>query len=197
MRCCLSVQAPAGPHQDRQDATATVINTRQHKKNDCAHCGTASQTCTCYLLSSILLLLQIRTTPAEITDYFDHFLLNKPQGVIDESHVHLWSPTLATRDGIYTFSLSRAGSNSTIQARFSFVYHKENGVWKIAEHHSSAMPEQKLPSEMEVWHATPQQHFVAYLESVMPFVASVQQTRGIMLGSCAPFNDVTRHTACL
>jgi uncharacterized protein (TIGR02246 family) len=108
------------------------------------------------VLSSILHLLQIRTTPAEIMDYFDHFLLNKPQGVIDESHVHLWSPTLATRDGIYTFSLSRAGSNSTIQARFSFVYHKENGVWKIAEHHSSAMPEQKLPTDKEVRHATPQ-----------------------------------------
>jgi hypothetical protein len=86
-------------------------------------------------------------------DYFDHFLLNKPQGVIDESHVHLWSPTLATRDGIYTFSLSRAGIKSKLQARFSFVYHKENGVWKIAEHHSSAMPEQKLPTNKEVRNA--------------------------------------------
>jgi hypothetical protein len=56
-------------------------------------------------------LPQVRTTPAEIMDYFDHFLLNKPQGVIDESHVHLWSSTLAGRDGIYTFSLNRAGSS--------------------------------------------------------------------------------------
>jgi hypothetical protein len=30
-----------------------------------------------------------------------------------------------------------------LQARFTFLYRKYNGVWRIAEHHSSAMPEQK------------------------------------------------------
>jgi hypothetical protein len=29
------------------------------------------------------------------------------------------------------------------QARFTFLYRKYNGRWLIAEHHSSAMPEQK------------------------------------------------------
>lgn len=28
-----------------------------------------------------------------------------------------------------------------VQARFTFLYKQVNGQWKIAEHHSSAMPE--------------------------------------------------------
>jgi hypothetical protein len=28
-----------------------------------------------------------------------------------------------------------------VQARYSYIYRKIDGVWKIAEHHSSAMPE--------------------------------------------------------
>jgi ketosteroid isomerase-like protein len=30
---------------------------------------------------------------------------------------------------------------SKVLARYSFVYVKEDGEWKIAHHHSSAMPE--------------------------------------------------------
>ncbi len=29
------------------------------------------------------------------------------------------------------------------QARFTYLYRLNDGVWKIAEHHSSTMPEQK------------------------------------------------------
>jgi len=29
----------------------------------------------------------------------------------------------------------------SLQARFTFLYKQVNGQWKIAEHHSSAMPE--------------------------------------------------------
>jgi hypothetical protein len=133
--------------------------------------GAAHQTCSCHLRNSNLLLLQIRTTPAEIMDYFDHFLRKKPQGVIDESHVHLWSATLATRDGIYTFTFSRACVKSRcpkLQARFSFVYHQENGVWKIVEHHSSVMPEQTLATNKEVRHAAPHLHCAAALAHLLP-----------------------------
>ncbi len=85
---------------------------------------------------------QLRTSRAAIVDYFDTFLRVKPQGVVNESHVQVLSPTLAAHYGIYTFKLTNAdASTKTVGARFSFTYRKEGGRWLIIEHHSSAMPE--------------------------------------------------------
>jgi hypothetical protein len=94
--------------------------------------------------------VQIRNTPAEIQDYFVKFLTSKPQAVIDESHVQIWGPTVASRTGIYTFTLTTDGIKSNVTARFSFVYRKEQGAWKIEQQHSSVLPEQDLPTENEV-----------------------------------------------
>ena len=47
----------------------------------------------------------------------------------------------AINSGIYTFDIVRDGQPAKVQARYSFTYKKENGAWKIADHHSSGMPE--------------------------------------------------------
>jgi ketosteroid isomerase-like protein len=39
---------------------------------------------------------------------------------------------------------------SKVLARYSFVYVKENGEWKIAHHHSSAMPESLLAATAKI-----------------------------------------------
>lgn len=78
-----------------------------------------------------------RTTPELIKDYFDSFLLKKPQGVILEGYIAIGA-NWALDAGIYEFTMNADGS--TVKARYSFVYEVEDGHWKILHHHSSVMP---------------------------------------------------------
>ncbi|GFM65580.1 MULTISPECIES: SgcJ/EcaC family oxidoreductase [Pseudomonas syringae group] len=85
---------------------------------------------------------KVRATPAEITDYFDHFLALKPVGEINYREIRRLSPDAAMDSGVYTFTLTAAdGKKSKVQARYTFLYERVGGQWKILNHHSSAMPE--------------------------------------------------------
>jgi len=73
-----------------------------------------------------------------IKDYFVGFLKKKPQGEILESNVtvgHNWCQDA----GIYEFTMGATGDK--VKGRYTFVYVWEDGEWKIAQHHSSVMPE--------------------------------------------------------
>ncbi|KAL7558349.1 hypothetical protein ACA910_004014 [Epithemia clementina (nom. ined.)] len=89
-----------------------------------------------------LLLPTISDTPrtdfASIKDYFDTFLKLKPQGVILDGKIKK-GDTWAQDAGIYEFTMGATGAK--VKARYSFVYVFEDGEWKIAHQHSSAMPE--------------------------------------------------------
>jgi uncharacterized protein (TIGR02246 family) len=86
---------------------------------------------------------KMRTTPAEIKDYFTHFLESKPRGVINAREVRVLDDNTAVDTGLYTFTLTNTdGSTTTLPARYTFVYEKLNGKWLIISHHSSAMPEE-------------------------------------------------------
>ena len=80
---------------------------------------------------------KVRHTPDEIKDYFVHFQAKQPKGKIDESNIRMFGD-LAINSGVYTFDFA---SGDSVQARFTFVYRKQDEEWKIVEHHSSAMPE--------------------------------------------------------
>ena len=67
---------------------------------------------------------RVRTTNAEIVDYFTQFLQLKPRGKIDESHVRLLAPDLGINSGVYTFKLQKDGQEISVQARYSFTYKK-------------------------------------------------------------------------
>lgn len=85
---------------------------------------------------------QVRSTRAEIEDYFAHFLGNKPRGVINYREVRLLDDDSAVDAGVYTFTLTdSSGHTRDVQARYTFVYEKRDGRWLIINHHSSAMPE--------------------------------------------------------
>jgi len=82
-----------------------------------------------------------RTDYDTIKDYFDAFLLKKPQGVILESNVMIGT-NWCQDAGIYEFTMGATGDK--VKARYSFIYKFEDGQWKIAHHHSSMMPEAQL-----------------------------------------------------
>lgn len=77
-----------------------------------------------------------------IKNYFDAFLLKKPQGVILESFVTIGT-NWCQDAGIYEFTMGATGDK--VKARYSFIYKYEDGEWKISHHHSSVMPE-SIPS---------------------------------------------------
>lgn len=86
----------------------------------------------------------VRSDRAEIVDYFQHFLANKPSGRILESHVEVLGPDTAIDAGTYRFTLAANGTQ--VDARYTFAYERIDGKWLIVNHHSSAMPEQQ-PAE--------------------------------------------------
>ena len=81
---------------------------------------------------------EVRHTKAGIEDYFNDFLLKKPQGKIVEIHAEQHAgDTIAS--GLYDFKLTTDGVTSTVPARFTYVFTKD---CKIVTHHSSGMPEE-------------------------------------------------------
>ena len=86
---------------------------------------------------------KVRTTPAEIKDYFDHFLVLKPVGVVNFREIRRLNENKALDTCVYTFTLTEAdGSKRQVLARYTYLYQKINGEWLILNHHSSAMPQQ-------------------------------------------------------
>lgn len=72
-----------------------------------------------------------RTNHDGIRNYFESFLMLQPQGKILESHVTT-GPNWAKDCGIYEFTMGATGSK--VKARYSFVYTREDGEWKILHH---------------------------------------------------------------
>ncbi len=80
---------------------------------------------------------RVRHNHEEIADYFVQFLAKGPVGRIDEGNVRIFGE-IAINSGLYTFTFE---DDSSVQARFTFVYRWNGQRWMIVEHHSSAMPE--------------------------------------------------------
>lgn len=81
-----------------------------------------------------------RTDYDSIKDYFDNFLQLEPQGVILDGKIAS-GENWAKDAGIYEFTMGKTGDK--VRARYSFLYVRENGKWRILHHHSSTMPETK------------------------------------------------------
>ncbi|HAO26141.1 MULTISPECIES: SgcJ/EcaC family oxidoreductase [unclassified Methylophaga] len=114
-----------------------------------------SATVTAYYANDAVLLPTlsntIRTDHDGIRDYFDYFLVLQPNGRIDKQHISI-NGNVAINTGIYTFTLTKQEHEKKVQARYSFVYERQNdGEWLIVNHHSSAMPEEivEKPELME------------------------------------------------
>lgn len=98
--------------------------------------------------SSPLLLPTVSDKPRtdfdSVKDYFDAFLKKKPSGKILEGYIKISDKgDWASDAGIYEFTMAVDGSK--VKGRYSYLYVKENDVWKIQHHHSSVMPEANKP----------------------------------------------------
>ena len=71
-----------------------------------------------------------------ILEYFENLLKSPVKVEIVSEHASV-SESVAVNSGLYNF----VTDGKTINARFSFVYQKNNDEWKITSHHSSVIPE--------------------------------------------------------
>lgn len=80
----------------------------------------------------------IRTTPAEIFEYFTESATKRPnlRMFLGEYHVRLYG-NIATNSGYYTSRNPVDGQEVVIPMRFTFTYRNEGSRWKIVNHHSS------------------------------------------------------------
>jgi uncharacterized protein (TIGR02246 family) len=108
--------------------------------------GDADKVAALYAKDAVLLPTvsnKVRTNHAAIVDYFEHFLQNKPVGKKVQTVVNVLDSDSAIDTGVYEFTLTdpKSGAERVVEARYSYTYEKLDGVWKIVNHHSSAMPE--------------------------------------------------------
>jgi len=83
----------------------------------------------------------LRTTPAEIRDYFSG-LGNRPDAKVEigEHRIQLFGE-LALAAGFYTFEDVADGERVTNPSRFSFALRHTGSEWLLAQHHSSRIPQ--------------------------------------------------------
>lgn len=84
---------------------------------------------------------EVRVGPDAINRYFVDFLKLEPHGTINYREVRVLDADTALDSGVYTFAITKDGKPAQVQARYTYVYEKVDGEWKIVNHHSSAMPE--------------------------------------------------------
>jgi uncharacterized protein (TIGR02246 family) len=82
-----------------------------------------------------------RDNPAAIRDYFEKAFKALPghKVTFGDQSIRVYGNT-AINTGYYTFSFVKDGEAKSLPARYSFVYVKRNGDWKIVDFHSSKMP---------------------------------------------------------
>ena len=84
---------------------------------------------------------KIHRTAKERKEYFEFFLsFPHLRGIVINQYARSHGE-IALNTGVYKFVFEKDGQETTLFARFSFTYKKENGNWLIVDHHSSAFPE--------------------------------------------------------
>ena len=75
-----------------------------------------------------------------IETYFTFFETFLPSVSIVEEHVMEIGEGSYLHCGVYRFTLTMKGAEQEVDARFSIVWEKIGGEWKIVHHHSSRVP---------------------------------------------------------
>ena len=83
-------------------------------------------------------------------EYFINFLKKLPEGTITQDNVQKYGSDAYLHTGLYTFQTGPEGNRQPVEARFSYMWRKIDGVWKITHHHSSALPKDPAAAVEEV-----------------------------------------------
>ena len=73
-------------------------------------------------------------------EYFMDFLKKLPDGTITADNVQKYGDDAYLHTGLYTFMTGPENNRQPVDARFSYMWRKSDGAWKIVHHHSSALP---------------------------------------------------------
>jgi uncharacterized protein (TIGR02246 family) len=84
---------------------------------------------------------------ASTKEYFMNFLKKLPSGTITADNVQSFGDDAYLHTGMYTFMTGPDDDRKPVEARFSYMWRKVDGGWKIVHHHSSAVP--KIPGMKE------------------------------------------------
>ena len=74
------------------------------------------------------------------------FLKKLPEGNITADDVQSYGNDAYLHTGLYTFMVGPEGDRQPVEARFSYMWRRIHGEWKITHHHSSALPDAPKPS---------------------------------------------------
>lgn len=76
-------------------------------------------------------------------EYFHHFLEKNPDGRIVKEVVQVLGENCYLHSGMYNFEVGPEDNRQVAEARFSYVWEKDDkGEWKIIHHHSSLKPKE-------------------------------------------------------
>lgn len=136
-----------GNSQTCQPVTKEEIASLFDRWNKTLQFGSPSQVARNYADGGVLLPTvsnRPRVTREGIEDYFVHFQSKQPAGTINSRTIRIGC-NMAIDMGIYTFNYGKGGSTT---GRYTYVYEydKASNKWLIANHHSSALP-QDMSSE--------------------------------------------------
>jgi hypothetical protein len=72
--------------------------------------------------------------------YFQDFVKRLPDGKITDDSVQFLSEDSYLHTGMYTFMTGPNDARTPVSARFTYMWQKMKGRWKIIHHHSSVVP---------------------------------------------------------
>lgn len=86
----------------------------------------------------------LRTTPEQILAYFEKLIRDlRPEVTRTSSNVRFFGDT-AINSGRYIFHFRV--DDSSVEARYTFAYHRSGSGWRISAHHSSVLADE-IPAD--------------------------------------------------
>jgi hypothetical protein len=73
------------------------------------------------------------------------FLKRIPDGTITSDNVQCQGDDAYLHTGLYTFMMGPPEDRRPVEARFSYMWRRVDGQWRITHHHSSALPNAQAP----------------------------------------------------